>query len=205
MQRPEGVKSCVSEELKVAPTLGAWGEGEVNGKESHPLENSKSFSNKGCREASTKSFGDRSHLKLKNAVQLFVHKYETIIAGSTFIPISPCNHGDTAPRLEKSHRTCVCGKASCCNSGFERSAERRGWKYSILKPQNMQCLLFYAFSFGVININCSFHSYHNIFFTPSENKMRIGLTQDVILYNFIYFIIMPRVYIKSEILLCCYL
>lgn len=58
MQRPEGVKSCVSEELKVAPTLGGWGEGEVNGKESHPLENSKSFSNKGCREASTKSFGD---------------------------------------------------------------------------------------------------------------------------------------------------
>lgn len=52
------MKSCVFEELKVVFIFGGWGEGEVNGKESYFLENFKFFSNKGCREALIKSFGD---------------------------------------------------------------------------------------------------------------------------------------------------
>ena len=47
-------------------------------------------------------------LQLKGAFQLSVHKYEAIIAQSTFIPVSLCNHGDTAPRPERRRRTLVC-------------------------------------------------------------------------------------------------
>lgn len=131
---------------------------------------------------------DLPHLKLKDPVQLFVHKYETIIAGSTFIPVSLCNHGDTAPQLEKLHRTCVYEKASCCNS---ESAERRGWKHNVLKPQNTQCL-FDAFSFGLTYINNSSQSYLDEFFTPIENQMSVSVIQGFIPYNFIYFIIISR-------------
>lgn len=79
---------------------------------------------------------DWSHLKWKYAVQLFVHKYETIIPGSTFIPVSLCNYGNTAPQLAKTHRTTVCEKRPYVIILYLKHHFRKR-----VKPQNIQCPL----------------------------------------------------------------
>lgn len=109
---------------------------------------------------------DWSHSKLKDAVQLFVHKYETIIAGSTFIQYPWVTMVTQPHGLKNCTEPAFMKKPHAVILDLRDQLREEGEGRISLNPRIYSTFFFNAFSFRVININYSYYSNFHVFLTP---------------------------------------